>query len=99
MFTSRAENRLKLRTDNSYERFEININKKIFYKTEFSQLEKNINDEKKIMKKLLSLKYSPNDLMKKKYKRSKKMVRLEWFSLLKFLDPRWMILKHFLIFQ
>ena len=65
MFTSRAENRLKLRTDNSYERFGININKKIFNKTEFSQLKKNINDESKIMKKLLSLKFSPNDLMKK----------------------------------
>ena len=67
MFTSRAENRLKLRTDNSYERFETNINKKIFNKTEFSQLKKNINDEK-IMKKLSSLKYSPNDLMKKNHK-------------------------------
>ena len=31
-------------------------------------LEKNINNEKKIMKKLLSLKYSPNDLMKKNIK-------------------------------
>ena len=31
-----------------------------------SQLKKNINVESKIMKKLLSLKFSPNDLMKKK---------------------------------
>ena len=45
MFTSRAENRLKLRTDNSYERFGKNINKKIFNKTEFSQLKKNMKDE------------------------------------------------------
>ena len=58
MFTSRAENRLKLRTDNSYERFGININKKIFNKREFSQIEKNINNESNIMKKLLSLKFS-----------------------------------------
>ena len=68
MFTSRAENRLKLRTDNSYERFSININKKIFNKTEFSQLEKNIINEKKILEKFLKLKYSPNDLMKKNIK-------------------------------
>ena len=36
MFTSRAENRLKLRTDNSYERFAENINTKIFNKTDFN---------------------------------------------------------------
>ena len=87
MFTSRAENRLKLRTDNSYERFEINIKKKIFSKTEFAQLEKNINDEKKIMKKLLSLKYSPNDLMKKNIKVKKDGKVRNGFEVLKFLDP------------
>ena len=58
-----------------------NINAKIFNKTEFSQLKKNINGESKIMKKLLSLKFSPNDLMKKNIK-VKKMVRLE--TVLKF---------------
>ena len=87
MFTSRAENRLKLRTDNSYERFEININKTIFNKTDFSQLEKNIRDEKKIMKRLLSLKYSPNDLMKKNIKVKKDGKVRNGFEVLKFLNP------------
>ena len=88
MFTSRAENRLKLRTDNSYERFGININKKIFNKTEFSQLEKNINTESKIMKKLLKLKYSPNDLMKKNIKVKKDGKVRNGFEVLKFFtDP------------
>ena len=87
MFTSRAENRLKLRTDNSYERFEVNINKKIFNKTEFSQLEKNIKDEKKIMKKLSSLKFSPNDLMKKNIKVKKDGKVRNGFEVLKFLEP------------
>ena len=87
MFTSRAENRLKLRTDNSYERFGVNINKKIFNKTDFSQLKKNINDELKIMKKLLSLKFSPNDLMKKNIKVKKDGKVRNGFEVLKFLDP------------
>ena len=83
----RAENRLKLRTDNSYERFEININKKIFNNSEFSQIQKNINDEKKIMNKLLSLKYSPNDLMKKNIKVKKDGKVRNGFEVLKFLNP------------
>ena len=87
MFTSRAENRLKLRTDNSYERFGVNINAKIFNKTEFSQLKKNINGESKIMKKLLSLKFSPNDLMKKNIKVKKDGKVRNGFEVLKFLDP------------
>ena len=87
MFTSRAENRLKLRTDNSYERFGKNINKKIFNKTEFSHLEKNINNEVKIMKKLLSLKFSPNDLMKKNIKVKKDGKVRNGFEVLKFLEP------------
>ena len=41
MFTSRAENRLKLRTDNSYERFSTNINTKIFNKTDYNLINKN----------------------------------------------------------
>ena len=87
MFTSRAENRLKLRTDNSYERFGININKKIFNKTEFSQLKKNINAESKIMKKLLSSKFSPNDLAKKNIMVKKDGKVRNGFEVLKFLDP------------
>ena len=87
MFTSRAENRLKLRTDNSYERFGKNINKKIFNKIEFSQLEKNIKDESKVMKKLLSLKFSPNDLMKKNIKVKKDGKVRNGFEVLKFLEP------------
>ena len=87
MFTSRAENRLKLRTDNSYERFGKNINKKIFNKTEFSQLEKNMKDEAMTMKKLLSLKFSPNDLMKKNIKVKKDGKVRNGFEVLKFLEP------------
>ena len=87
MFTSRAENRLKLRTDNSYERFGKNIIKKTFNKTDFSQLEKNINNEAKIMKKLLSLKFSPNDLMKKNIKVKKDGKVRNGFEVLKFLEP------------
>ena len=88
MFTSRAENRLKLRTDNSYERFGNNINKKIFNKIEFSQLEKNMKDEAKTIKKLLSLKFSPNDLMKKNIKVKKDGKVRNGFEVLKFLDPK-----------
>ena len=47
MFTSRAENRLKLRTDNSYERFAANINTKVFNKTDYNLINKNIDNEKK----------------------------------------------------
>ncbi len=87
MFTSRAENRLKLRTDNSYERFAININTKIFNKTDYNLINKNIDNEKKILKKLESLKYSPNDLMKKKIKVKKDGKIRNGFEVLKFLDP------------
>ncbi len=87
MFTSRAENRLKLRTDNSYERFAININTKIFNKTEYNLINKNIDNEKNIINKLESLKYSPNDLMKKKIKVKKDGKIRNGFEVLKFLDP------------
>ena len=87
MFTSRAENRLKLRTDNSYERFATNINTKIFNKTDYNLINKNIDNEKKIIKKLESLKYSPNDLMKKKIKVKKDGKIRNGFEVLKFLDP------------
>ena len=87
MFTSRAENRLKLRTDNSYERFAANINTKIFNKTDYNLINKNIDNEKKIIKKLESLKYSPNDLMKKKIKVKKDGKIRNGFEVLKFLDP------------
>ena len=87
MFTSRAENRLKLRTDNSYERFSTNINTKIFNKTDYNLINKNIDNEKKIIKKLESLKYSPNDLMKKKIKVKKDGKIRNGFEVLKFLDP------------
>jgi len=68
MFTSRAENRLKLRTDNSYERFSTIINSKTFNKIEYSLISKNIKDEEKILNRLKLLKYSPNDLMKNNIK-------------------------------
>ena len=87
MFTSRAENRLKLRTDNSYERFSRIINPKIFNKIEHSLISKNINDEKKILDKLKLFKYSPNDLMKKNIKVKKDGKVRNGFEVLKFLDP------------
>ena len=99
MFTSRAENRLKLRTDNSYERFGKNINKKIFNKTEFSQLEINMKEEAKIMKKLLSLKFSPNDLMKKNIKVKKDGKVRNGFEVLKFLEPAIETFKNFYNFS
>ena len=87
MFTSRAENRLKLRTDNSYERFSKIINHKTFNKIEYSLISKNINDERKILDKLNLLKYSPNDLMKKNIKVKKDGKVRNGFEVLKFLDP------------
>ena len=87
MFTSRAENRLKLRTDNSYERFSENINSKTFNKIDYTLIKKNINDEKKIISKLKQLKYSPNDLMKKRIKVKKDGKVRNGFEVLKFLDP------------
>ncbi len=87
MFTSRAENRLKLRTDNSYERFSKIINPKTFNKIEYSLISKNINDERKILDKLNLLKYSPNDLMKKNIKVKKDGKVRNGFEVLKFLDP------------
>ena len=87
MFTSRAENRLKLRTDNSYERFSEIMNSKIFNKTEHSLIIKNLNDEKKIINKLKILKYSPNDLMKKSIKVKKDGKVRNGFEVLKFLEP------------
>ena len=87
MFTSRAENRLKLRTDNSYERFSTIINPKSFNKLEYSLISKNINNEKKILDKLTQLKYSPNDLMKKNIKVKKDGKVRNGFEVLKFLDP------------
>ena len=87
MFTSRAENRLKLRTDNSYERFSEIINSKIFNKTDHSLIIKNLDDEKKIINKLRILKYSPNDLMKKNIKVKKDGKVRNGFEVLKFLEP------------
>ncbi len=87
MFTSRAENRLKLRTDNSYERFSKIINPKTFNKIEYSLISKNINDERKILDKLNLLKYSPNDLMKKNIKVKKDGKVRNGFEVLKFLEP------------
>ncbi|MDC0968571.1 tRNA uridine-5-carboxymethylaminomethyl(34) synthesis enzyme MnmG [Alphaproteobacteria bacterium] len=86
MFTSRAENRLKLRTDNSYERFAENINSKIFKKVDFNTISKNLTKEKKILTKLKSFNYSPNDLMKKNIKVKKDGKVRNGFEVLKFLD-------------
>ncbi len=86
MFTSRAENRLKLRTDNSYERFSTIINSKAFNKTEYSLISKNIIKEEKILNQLKKLKYSPNDLMKKNIKVKKDGKVRNGFEVLKFLD-------------
>jgi tRNA uridine 5-carboxymethylaminomethyl modification enzyme len=86
MFTSRAENRLKLRTDNSYERFAENINSKIFKKVDFNTISKNLTKEKKILTKLKSFSYSPNDLMKKNIKVKKDGKVRNGFEVLKFLD-------------
>ena len=87
MFTSRAENRLKLRTDNSYERFSTIINSKAFNKTEYSLISNNISNEKKILERLKLLKFSPNDLMKKNIKVKKDGKVRNGFEVLKFLDP------------
>ena len=87
MFTSRAENRLKLRTDNSYERFSKIINSKVFSKTEYSLISKNINNEKKILEKLKLLKFSPNDLMKKNIRVKQDGKVRNGFEVLKFINP------------
>ena len=87
MFTSRAENRLKLRTDNSYERFTDIINPNTFNKNDFTLISKNIKDEKKIINKLKLLKFSPNSLMKKNIKVKKDGKVRNGFEVLKFLDP------------
>ncbi len=87
MFTSRAENRLKLRTDNSYERFSTIINAKAFNKTEYSLISKNIINEEKILDQLKKQKYSPNELMKKNIKVKKDGKVRNGFEVLKFLDP------------
>jgi tRNA uridine 5-carboxymethylaminomethyl modification enzyme len=87
MFTSRAENRLKLRTDNSYERFTDIINPNTFNKNDFTLISKNIKDEKKIINKLKLLKFTPNSLMKKNIKVKKDGKIRNGFEVLKFLDP------------
>ncbi len=87
MFTSRAENRLKLRTDNTYERFSTIINAKAFNKTEYSLISKNIINEEKILDQLKKQKYSPNELMKKNIKVKKDGKVRNGFEVLKFLDP------------
>ena len=87
MFTSRAENRLKLRTDNSYERFTDIINPNTFNKNDFTLISKNIKDEKKIINKLKLLKFTPNSLMKKNVKVKKDGKIRNGFEVLKFLDP------------
>ena len=86
MFTSRAENRLKLRTDNSYERFAQNLNDKIFSKIDFKTINQNLKNENKIILKLKSFRYSPNDLMKKNIKVKKDGKVRNGFEVLKFLD-------------
>ena len=86
MFTSRAENRLKLRTDNSYERFAQNLNDKIFSKIDFKTINQNLKNEDKIILKLKSFRYSPNDLMKKNIKVKKDGKVRNGFEVLKFLD-------------
>ena len=86
MFTSRAENRLKLRTDNSYERFAQNLNDKIFSKIDFKNINQNLKNENKIILKLKSFRYSPNDLMKKNIKVKKDGKVRNGFEVLKFLD-------------
>ncbi len=95
MFTSRAENRLKLRTDNSYTRFSNNINQAVFNKLEYKKISKNILDEKKIILKLKKLNYSPNDLMKKNIKVKKDGKIRNGFEVLKFLQPSISIFKNF----
>jgi tRNA uridine 5-carboxymethylaminomethyl modification enzyme len=87
MFTSRAENRLKLRTDNSYERFTDIINPNTFNKNDFTLISKNIKDEKKIVNKLKLLKFTPNSLMKKNVKVKKDGKVRNGFEVLKFLNP------------
>ena len=87
MFTSRAENRLKLRTDNSYERFTDIVNPNTFNKNDFALISKNIKDEKKIINKLKLLKFTPNSLMKKNIKVKKDGKIRNGFEVLKFLDP------------
>ena len=87
MFTSRAENRLKLRTDNSYERFTDIINPNTFNKNDYTLILKNIKDEKKIIDKLKLLKFSPNSLMKKNIKVKKDGKVRNGFEVLKFLNP------------
>ena len=54
---------------------------------------------KKIMKKLLSIKYSPNDLMKKNIKVKKDGKIRNGFEVLKFLNQILMILKTFSYFN
>ena len=87
MFTSRAENRLKLRTDNSYERFSKNINSKLFNKIEYAQYKQNVDEERKIIYKLLKIKFSPNDLLKKHIKVKLDGKVRNGFEVLKFLEP------------
>ena len=95
MFTSRAENRLKLRTDNSYERFALSINNKLFKKIDFEYYKNNKSDEKKIMNKLLKLKFSPNDLLKKQIKVKLDGKIRNGFEVLKFLEPNTQIFENF----
>jgi tRNA uridine 5-carboxymethylaminomethyl modification enzyme len=95
MFTSRAENRLKLRTDNSYERFTDIINPNMFNKTDYTLISKNIKDEKKIISKLKLLKFTPNSLMKKNIKVKKDGKVRNGFEVLKFLDPSPLKFKEF----
>ena len=60
---------------------------KLFNKTEYSLISKNIINEKKILDQLKKLKYSPNDLMKKNIKVKKDGKVRNGFEVLKFLDP------------
>ena len=78
---------MKLRTDNSYERFSKVINIKIFNNLEYNLITKNIQNEKSILKKLSLLKYTPNDLMKKNIKVKRDGKIRNGFEVLKFLEP------------
>ena len=60
---------------------------------------KNMKDESMTMKKLLSLKFSPNDLMKKNIKVKKDGKVRNGFEVLKFLEPTIETFKNFYNFS
>tara|TARA_B100001059_G_C17644166_1_gene480969 strand:- start:295 stop:879 length:585 start_codon:yes stop_codon:yes gene_type:complete len=65
MFTSRSEHRLKQRTDNAYERIYPQTKKfELLNSSDKKKLHEMISVEKKILKKINTLKLSPNQLLK-----------------------------------